>query len=284
MESGARDAFLFKVDKAGNFLNLKRCPDHFPATHFPMCCFSGPVSSVTNTRIFARWLLETKPARQFITYQMRYQTKREIAMILPLPVVKNSPEDAVKFLDLEKEPEFFERIEALFPVLEVDAAAPVSGDGLRSAPLQVIKVGSFEASFVPGQADFSRLDPRFRIEDKIWKKLPQYADWGFAVFKLRKDATTVHPMAFSFPNAQHGMGLFFPTVHIHDGNVHAEEKFSHTLYCQTPSGNHGPKGWEESAKLPASLGKLNDSGLLDRTGHVYRRSLTGMLRNVDTYA
>ena len=115
-------------------------------------------------------------------------------------------------------------------------------------------------------------------------KLPQYADWGFAVFKLRKDATTVHPMAFSFPNAHPGKGLFFPTVHIHDGSVHAEEEFSHTLYCQTPSGNHGPKAWEESAKLPASLGKLNDSGLLDPSGHVYRRSLTGMLPNVDTYA
>ena len=253
---------------------------------FPMCCFSGPVSSVTNTRLFARWLPDRNIARQLIAYQMRYQAKREVAMILPLPVVRNSPEDAVKFLDLEKEPEFFQRLEQLFPVLESDTArvAPAPKDySLRSQPLIVVKVGAFEASFVPAQGDFSRLDPLFRIEDKVWKQLPQYADWGFAVFKLRKEATTVHPMAFSFPSVAPGKGLFFPTVHIHDGKVHDNEEFSHTLYCQTPSGHHGPKGWQESGKLPASLGKLNDAGLLDKSDHVYRRSLSGMLPNQDTY-
>ena len=252
-----------------------------------MCCFSGPVSSVTHTRIFARWLPGTRPVRQLLAYQMRYSTKREVAMILPIPVVPGSPEDAVKFLDLEKEPELFGKLEKLWPVPDRSGAKspmPAVAGGYSRKPLLVIKVGSFEASFVPTQADFSRLDPRFRLEDKVWKKLPQYTDWGFAVFKLRKDATTVHPMAFSFPNANPGNGLFFPTVHIHDGKVHAKEEFSHTLYCQTPSGYHGPKGWEESGKLPASLGKIEDAGLVDKDDHVYRRSLVGMLPNRDTYA
>jgi hypothetical protein len=251
-----------------------------------MCCFSGPVSSVTNTRLYARWLPGSKPARQFIAYQMEYITKREVAMILPLPVVPRSPEDAVKFLDLEKEPELFEKLEKLWPINPEDkmiVSAP-AGYGGRPKALAVIKVGSFEASFVPTQTDFARLDRRFRLDDGVWKKLPQYADWGFAVFKLRKDATTVHPMAFSFPSAQPDKGLFFPTVHIHDGKVHAEEEFNHTLYCQTPSGRHGPKGWQESELLPASLGKWNDAGLLDRNDHVYRNSLLGMLPNRDTYA
>lgn len=252
-----------------------------------MCCFSGPVSSVTDTRLFARWLPGTKPDRQVIAYQMRYRTKREVAMILPLPVVPRSGEESVKFLDLEKEPEFFERLEKLWPVPEMTmgkAAAPAPVAASSREPLLVIKVGSFEASFVPSQEDFSRLDRRFRLGDEVWKKLPQYADWGFAVFKLRKDATTVHPMAFSFPNANPRNGLFFPTVHIHDGKVHPEEHFSHTLYCQTPSGHHGPRGWEESEKLPASLGKIEDAGLLDKGDHVYRKSLVGMLPNRDTYA
>jgi hypothetical protein len=61
-------------------------------------------------------------------------------------------------------------------------------------------------------------------------------------------------------------------------------QMSHTLYCQTPSGYHGPKGWDESEKLPAALGKWNDAGLLDRTGHLYRTSLTGLQPNRDTYA
>lgn len=257
----------------------------FSPLFYPMCCFSGPVSSVTETRIFARWVPGPRPARQVLAYQMRYATKKEVAMILPIPTMPGSAEDAVKFLNLDKEPDFFDRLEKLWPVPEIGkspAAAPV--DSYSRAPLQVVKVGSFEASFVPGLADFARLDPRFRLEDKVWKRLPQYATWGFAVFKLRKEATTVHPMAFSFPNAQPQMGLFFPTVHIHDGKVHPEEEFSHTLYCQTPSGRYAPKGWEESAKLPVSLGPWHDADLLDRKDHVYRRSLTGMLPNTDTYA
>ena len=252
-----------------------------------MCCFTGPVSSVADTRIFARWLPGTRPARQLLAYQMRYLAKREVAMILPLPVVAGSPEDAVTFLNLEKEPDLFEKMEKLWPVPERRGAkspSPLAAEGYSRRPLMVIKVGSFEASFVPAQDDFSRLDPRFRLENKVWKKLPLYAEWGFAVFKLRKDATTVHPMAFSFPNSNFGHGLFFPTVHVHDGKVHAEEEFGHTLYCQTPYGFHGPKGWEESEKLPATLGKIEDGGLLDKKGHVYRRSLAGMLPNRDTYA
>lgn len=249
-----------------------------------MCSFTGPVSSVTETRIFARWLPGSRPARQLIAYQMQYITKSEVAMVLPIPVVPHSAEDAVKFFDLEKEPDLFKRLNELWPYPEGKAivSAPAAYGG-PSRELLVIKVGSFEASFAPTQADFARLDRRFRLNDRVWKKLPQYANWGFAVFKLRKDATTVHPMAFSFPNAHPHLGLFFPTVHIHDGKVHAEEEFHHTLYCQTPSGRHGPKGWEESELLPASQGKWNDAGLLDTHDHVYRASLVGMIPNRDTY-
>lgn len=248
-----------------------------------MCCFSGPVSSVTRTRIFARWLPGQKLARQLLAYQMQYATKTEVAMILPIPTSPGTAEDAVKFLNLEKEPEFFDRLEKLWPVVKT-RKLPASGRSSYKAPLQVVKVGSFEASFVPGLADFARLDPRFRLEDKVWKKLPQYATWGFAVFKLRKDATTIHPMAFSFPNSQAAKGLFFPTVHVHDGKVRPEEEFSHTLYCQTPSGRYAPKGWDESIQLPVSLGAWHDAGLLDRQDHVYRQRLQGMLPNADTYA
>jgi hypothetical protein len=37
----------------------------------------------------------------------------------------------------------------------------------------VREVGSFEASYVPKIADFSRLDERFRLPVAVWKKLPQ---------------------------------------------------------------------------------------------------------------
>ena len=64
-----------------------------------------------------------------------------------------------------------------FGLLAVVAAPP---------PLRVHDVGLFEASFVPTLADFERLDPRFRLSPGVWEQLPQYRDWGFAVFKLKK--------------------------------------------------------------------------------------------------
>lgn len=87
-----------------------------------------------------------------------------------------------------------------------------------AAPLRVHEVGSFEASFVPSLADFSRLDARFRLPDGLWEGLPIYADYGFAVFKLKAGERKVHPMAFEFASRDRRQ-LFFPTVHIHDGQI-----------------------------------------------------------------
>lgn len=251
-----------------------------------MCCFTGPVSRVDNTRIFARWLPGSKPPEQFIVYQMDFKASQDLAMVLPLPIVPGSGEKAVTFLDLEKEPEFFNKLKQLFPVNWFPLAPAPEARRFTGEPkaLEVVKVGSFDASFVPTQAEFARLDSRFRFPEKVWKQLPQYKDWGFAVFKLRKDSTTVHPMAFRFPNAKPEAGLFYPTVHIHDGKVHSEEEFDHTLYCQIPSGRRAPSGWDESEKLPSSLGKLEDAGILDREAHLHRRSLIGTLPNRDTWA
>src|SRR6185503_16274999 len=78
---------------------------------------------------------------------------------------------------------------------------------------------------------------------------PQYKQYGFAVFKLKPGAKTIHPMAFSFPRAN-AKELFFPTVHIHDGEVHPKADFDHFLYCQRNRGeNFRLSNWRESSKL-----------------------------------
>ena len=69
-----------------------------------MCCFSRPVVSVHETNIFARGSTED---RQFVVYSMTLKSDDDLAMILPLPVPKNVAEDAVKFISLEKYPDFF---------------------------------------------------------------------------------------------------------------------------------------------------------------------------------
>ena len=128
--------------------------------------------------------------------------------------------------------------------------------GDLSKKLEVVEVGSFEASFVPAIKDFARLDERFRLPTSVWEKLPQYKDYGFAVFKLKKGASKVHPMAFEFPRALKDV-LFFPTVHIHDGTVPAKAKFDHSLFCQMEG--EAPLMWEESPGLADGFMKVKET-------------------------
>ena len=164
-----------------------------------MCCFAGPVKSVTNTNLFARM---TGQGSQFLAYQMDFETEKENAMILPLPVAKPAQEDSLRFISLKKYDSFFDDLDDAFPTIRPPARFRV--DSARDAPsaiasnLAVHEVGDFVASFVPTMNDFSRLDQRFVIPKSSWDKIPQYADYGFAVFQLKNLRGKPHPMAFQF--------------------------------------------------------------------------------------
>jgi len=297
-----------------------------------MCCFSSSVERVAGTQIFARPLGE----RQILVYSMNIQAQEDVAMILPLPVPPGSSEDALQFINLQDYPELFGHLGRGFTDPQV-ARGGVSR-GLVPQParlLEVHQVGQFEASYVPTVADFGRLDPRFRLPTAVFDTLPQYRDWGFAVFKLRLSQDfphpppfappkqswldrlrgkvpaapsaekpraavphEIHPMAFSFPR-RHSAELFFPTVHVHDGKVHAEAEFDHTLYCQLEHRaaepivwlmrhNTAKNGYEsmpwESSRLPISeLVELRRSaGVIDAAAPLFRSEIRGQQPNQDT--
>jgi hypothetical protein len=244
-----------------------------------MCCFSRRVELVADTQIFAR---DAKDGRQYLVYSMRMSAAEDLAMILPIPVPKNSADDAVRFINLEKYADFFKEMRAGFPVPLSDFGRGNVPPGAKSEapkPLKVFEVGSFEASFVPAIKDFARLDDRFRLPSEVWDKLPAYKDSGFAVFKLKKGAKEVHPMAFEFPRAD-AKQLFFPTVHIHDGKVHPKAHFDHALYCQSPSVKM--MQWEESTRPVGMFMTVNKAqGLLDAEQHCYRKKMRGDLKNED---
>ncbi len=246
-----------------------------------MCCFSGVVQSVTRTRIFAR---SEPEGRQALVYAMSIAADREVAMVLPLPVAPGTGDDGVRFIDLSAYPRFFDDLHLAWPAPKAEYRGPVPGSAVKpaSAPLPVVEVGSFEASFVPTIADFSRLDERFRLPAGTWEQLPMYRSFGFAVFKLKPGKRDVHPMAFSFPRAD-PHALFFPTVHIHDGVVRLKAAFDHQLYCQRmPSEMFVLQGWRESDHL---LGQHVDTqrakGLIDPQGHGFLIELKGQLDNRD---
>jgi hypothetical protein len=248
-----------------------------------MCCFSQPVISVSATNIFAR---PADDGRQFLVYSMTLKAKKDLAMVLPLPVKAGTDEKAVSFIDLSGYPDFFADLFKGFPPPQskTDSFGTRSlNDSAGAAKLEVVRVGNFEASFVPTLKDFSRLDERFRISDEAWKKLPTYTDYGFAVFKLKSGESKPHPMAFSFPRRD-TKSLFFPTVHIHDGKVHSKAKFDHALYCQ-PGELERPTihEWQESYANASRFVTVDKTkGLILGDQHCYRKELRGMLPNRDT--
>jgi hypothetical protein len=245
-----------------------------------MCCFAGDAAPiVSNTRIFAA----TNGEAATLVYSLRLSARSDVAMILPLPVREGSGESALSFVSLEGYPMFFDALEAGFRrPRALSFGGPVAARG--RAPLAVQAVGAFEASFVPRLGDFGRLDPRFRLSDRVWHKLPEYADYGFAVFRMAPGADkSIHPMAFRFPT-RHAGKIFFPTVHVHDGEVHARARFDHSLFYQTSSERGALAGEEVSYDVASEflfVPWAETVASMDRV--VYRRRLVGDLPNRDFF-
>ena len=251
-----------------------------------MCCFSvaSPVGwyqrlfpprvHVSKTNIFARMIA---PGVQALAYGMDLDARREVAMVLPLPVARGSGEDAVRFVDLSAHARMFDELGALFHVVQPYR----KGGGMRalgfSAPvLEVHEVGAFVASYVPTRADFGRLDPRFRLPEVLFGAVPAYAEYGFAVFQLVPGKHTVHPMALTFPTRAPER-LFFPTVHVHDGRFHPTATFDHALYYQRAGG-----AADDDERAP--LAPTKTYAELVATGTpMARRRLRARLPNADTW-
>ncbi len=249
-----------------------------------MCCFSvgkpagwladlfAKKVRVSKTNILARIM---EPGVQALAYSMNLKAGREVAMVLPLPVVAGSGDDAVRFIDLHEHAKMFEELHELYYVPPPLSRSLPKSRSLGAPRLKVHKVGAFVASYVPTRADFSRLDPQFRIPDVLFDAVPHYADHGFAVFQLAPGKVTVHPMAFTFPTRTPDK-LFFPTVHVHDGAFHATAEFDHALYYQRGTA----VGDDAIAPLPT---RKTYEGLVALGQPMIRRTLHARLPNQDIW-
>ncbi len=243
---------------------------------------------MAKTRIFARSLPD---GEQALVYSMSVAIAEDLAMILPLPVPPKPAEDAVRFVDLSGYPSFFQDLDSAFPapISRGRSAFGTQTFALESKKLEVHRVGEFDASFVPTRGDFGRLDERFQLDPHIWDQLPQYRDHGFAVFKLASQRSwfrrvrqqTIHPMAFVFPRRDPRV-LFFPTVHVHDGEVHERAEFDHQLYCQPDELTAATFGWRASEGEVGRYVKAERTAeLVAASAPAYKRELTGQHANVD---
>jgi hypothetical protein len=265
-----------------------------------MCFFAGTsrsyssdkIVAVSDTNIFAR---KASPDKQFIVYQMQLRSKDPVAMILPLPVAGKSRADAVRFISLESNPSFFSDIRRCFerpvyyPRSHSDGGAGFSFGGpdfLPPPPLPVVEVGRFIASYVPSIKDFSRLNQKFVLPKNVWEALPQYKDYGFAIFQLdinKNKDSRIHSMAFEF-NTRLENTLFFPTMHVHDGKIHPKEHFDHTFFFQT---NH--IGKIRQSETLASFERAGifvkdaiSSEIVYPQNYIYSKKMQGLLPNEDT--
>lgn len=273
--------------------------------------------SVHHTDIFAR---HTGPGLQVLAYRLSISAHSEAAMILPLPVAPGSGENAVRFIDLSGFRDFFQRLadvcEPEFLIASLGSTDFEEAVDEALSPLEVHEVGDFVASFVPSLADFDRLDRRFRLSPEVWSKLPEYADYGFAVFQLKVKLSAadqqvqndVQPMALEFPTRD-SQRLFYPTVHVHDGSYHPHAEFKHCLYSQRDDARAAfmeamgelceeemflalkqeapddPLFWFYRSTQPAGvcLEVERSAGLLDAEGKLYCMHLFGSYANRDVW-
>lgn len=246
-----------------------------------MCIFTGAVSHVGQTRLFAR----SDGDDEILVYAMLVAPLAPLAMVLPLPVPPGTAVGAVSWLDLSGYPSLFADLEAAFPLFRF-GKGPSLHIVPAPAPLPVARVGRFIASFVPAHADFARLDPAFRIGDALWQALrPRYDGWSFAVFQLAASphrTMAIPPFGLRFPRRDPSE-LFFPTLHVHRGDLPARAEFDHVLYLQTDDPDDEDErmdlaAWDAAATDTIDLRRA--AGVV-RPGRLWRQELIGARANED---
>jgi hypothetical protein len=225
---------------------------------------------------------------------MNYESREQNAMILPLPVKQPANDKSLNFIDLKNYNTFFDELADGFPFHSppsIGCSAPF--DAASRHGLEVFEVGNYIASFVPTMSDFDRLDSKFTLPNEIWAKIPGYENFGFAVFQLAAGSLKPHPMAFEFQTENDK--IFFPTIHIHDGEIHKSEEFDHILYMQHAGLDSKVYGYQNSHVEDESTGLIRSkylasrfcnvdkaAGLIDGDLLLHRKIIRGELPNTDT--
>jgi hypothetical protein len=195
-----------------------------------------------------------------LAYQMQYESHDVNAMILPIPAKRPVQESSLRFIDLRGYSDFFDDLAKGFPYHSPPSiGCSASFDPASGRDLEVFNIGNYIASFVPALPDFSRLDSRFNLPGETWARIPQYVEYGFAVFQLAAGSLKPHPMAFEFQSDRDS--LYFPTLHIHDGEIHNTEEFDHVLYMQHAGFDSRVYGYENSHVVDRSTGLIRSKYL-----------------------
>jgi hypothetical protein len=74
-------------------------------------------------------------------------------------------------------------------------------------------------------------------------------------------------------------------VHIHDGKIHENAEFDHTLYCQLTGGDRSQALQFRESPQPANMFmKVKKiEGLIEPDEHCYQRKIRGRQKNEDVW-
>ena len=226
---------------------------------------------------------------------MKYESRDINAMILPIPIRPPAHDESLRFVDLRDYETFFDDLADGFPYVapSFNMGCSKSFDAASGRALKVFEVGNYIASFVPQLSELSRLDVRFTLPENTWSQIPQYTSYGFAVFQLAAGSLSPHPMAFEF-ECDHD-SIYFPTMHIHDGQIHNTEEFDHDLYLQHAGFDSRVYGYRNSDFPDESTGLIRSkyiasrfcdidrsNGVVDADLLVHRKIIRGINPNRDT--
>lgn len=178
-----------------------------------MCIISGPVTSVSSTKIFA--MPSRSGSRQLTVYSNSVTTPAENLMCLPVPY----PET----VHFERVPtDLFTQCERSFTG---GRGVPTLGLSRSAGPeLEVRSHGSYDVVLVPSVEDTSRVPRHFATltPEVVEFMRHEYGGrpFGFLLCRLKAGASNYEPFAYS--HATDGSRLFLPTMHFH---THAPPSF-----------------------------------------------------------
>lgn len=198
--------------------------------------FTRKVKQVSSTKIFVSHVKvkDMKEVKQLTIYENYVDSINDNVMILPYP---NQNDDKVAFISLKENSKIFKDMKKCFPKpTKLILKSRERGDGLygsmRSKSLEVIEVGSYQASVAKTADDLDNLDESVftNLDSKVLKSIKKkYSKgFGFVICKFKKGGGKKHPIAY----LTHGQDeLFVPLVHVHNGEgVKEYEEFDHIIY------------------------------------------------------
>lgn len=244
-----------------------------------LAIFTRVTESTADVSIFAR---TGSDGEQALAIQLRASFSEETALVVPLPVARESGSEGARFIPMQFYLPFFRHLDRGF-------AGPAEKQERRGrdpeadqAPKTVRFAHAVPTAmtFVPSVDHFERLCPEHAIPEAVLLKHGSYADYGFAVFVFPRGRNLrIAPLGLRF-RTREPEKTFFPTVAFGGGVLEPSRAWDHTLYCQRAE----LSDWEETGRSASEFVRCEETqGIVEPGRVIQRRVVYGTGGNADIW-